>query len=127
MILVSLIPFFFSYKFIIDAVDIDTVINRAPRLVLAILPLYIPVLWLSISSSKKMNLSKRLLKFISNLKTLNTIKNMGIILNNVGQNKGFGYSYSYNYGYGYGYDNDPITNTSVQYKIKKWYKNVFKK
>jgi Mrp family chromosome partitioning ATPase len=70
---------------------------------------------------------KRLLKFISNLKTLNTIKNMGIILNNVGQNKGYGYSYSYNYGYGYGYDNDLITNKSVRYRIKKWYKNVFKK
>jgi capsular exopolysaccharide synthesis family protein len=70
---------------------------------------------------------KRLLKFISNLKTLNTIKNMGIILNNVGQNKGYGYSYSYNYGYGYGYDNEPVINTSVRYKIKKWYINVFKK
>lgn len=69
---------------------------------------------------------KKLLKFISSLKTLNTIKNMGIILNNVGQNKGYGYSYSYNYGYGYGYDNDSIVNTSVQYKIKKWFKSVFK-
>ncbi len=70
---------------------------------------------------------KKLLKFISNLKTLNTIKNMGIILNNVGQNKGYGYSYSYNYGYGYGYDDDLITNTSILNKIKKVYKNVFKK
>ena len=70
---------------------------------------------------------KKLLKFISNLKTLNTIKNMGIILNNVGQNKGYGYSYSYNYGYGYGYDDDSITNTSILNKIKKVYKNVFKK
>lgn len=70
MILVSLIPFFFSYKFIIDAVDIDTVINRAPRLVLAILPLYIPVLWLSISSSKKMNLSKRLIEEYSHKEVL---------------------------------------------------------
>lgn len=69
---------------------------------------------------------KRLLKFISNLKTLNTIKNMGIILNNVGQNKGYGYSYSYNYGYGYGYENESVIKTSVQYKIKKWYKNKFK-
>ncbi|WP_310380012.1 polysaccharide biosynthesis tyrosine autokinase [Flavobacterium sp.] len=69
---------------------------------------------------------KKLLKFISNLKTLNTIKNMGIILNNVGQSKGYGYSYSYNYGYGYGYDNDPIVNTSVLYKIKKWYRMLRK-
>lgn len=70
---------------------------------------------------------KKLVKFISNLKTLNTIKNMGIILNNVGQNKGYGYSYSYNYGYGYGYDNDVIFNPSIQYRIKKWYKKLFRK
>jgi capsular exopolysaccharide synthesis family protein len=68
---------------------------------------------------------KRLLKFISNLKTLNTITNMGIILNNVGQNKGYGYSYSYNYGYGYGYENDSLVNTTFRHKIKKWYKNIF--
>jgi len=71
---------------------------------------------------------KKLLKFIANLKTLNTIKNMGIILNNVGQNKGYGYSYSYNYGYGYGYDNDnPSANVSIRRRMKKWYKKVFKK
>ena len=71
---------------------------------------------------------KKLLKFISNLKTLNTIKNMGIILNNVGQNKGYGYSYSYNYGYGYGYDNDnPNAKISLRRRIKKWYKKVVKK
>lgn len=70
---------------------------------------------------------KKLLKFISNLRTLNTIKNMGIILNNVGQNKGYGYSYSYNYGYGYGYDNDnPAANVSIRRRIKRWYKKVFK-
>ena len=57
---------------------------------------------------------KKLLKFISNLKDLNTIKNMGIILNNVGENKG--YVYSSNYGYGYGYENE-VQKTSLQ-KIK---------
>lgn len=70
---------------------------------------------------------KKLLTFISKLKTLNTIKNMGIILNNVGQNKGYGYSYSYNYGYGYGYDNDSIVNTSILNKIKKSFKKLFRK
>jgi capsular exopolysaccharide synthesis family protein len=68
---------------------------------------------------------KKLLQFISNLKTLNSIKNMGLILNNVGQSKGYGYSYSYNYGYGYGYDNELIKNRSLNYKLKKWYKNWF--
>jgi capsular exopolysaccharide synthesis family protein len=57
---------------------------------------------------------KKLLKFISNLKDLNAIKNMGIILNNVGENKGYGYSS--NYGYGYGYENE-IQKTPLQ-KIK---------
>ena len=60
---------------------------------------------------------KKLLKFISNLKDLNSIKNMGIILNNVGENKGYGYTT--NYGYGYGYDNE-IKKTLIQ-KMK----NIF--
>lgn len=33
-----------------------------PRLVLAIIPIYIPALWLTYSSSKKINLSKRLIE-----------------------------------------------------------------
>lgn len=67
---------------------------------------------------------KKLLKFISNLKTLNSIKNIGIILNNVGQNKGYGYSYSYNYGYGYGYDNEITKPKNIHTKMKKWYKKM---
>lgn len=51
---------------------------------------------------------KKLLKFISKLKSINNIKNIGIVLNNVGSEKGgkYGYSYTYNYGYGYGYDEE---------------------
>lgn len=70
---------------------------------------------------------KKLVKFISNLKNLNTIKNMGLILNNVGQSKGYGYNYSYNYGYGYGYDNNTFIKSTTRYRIKKWFKNIFKK
>ena len=33
-----------------------------PRLVLSIIPLYIPVLWVAVSSNRKMNLSKRLIE-----------------------------------------------------------------
>nr|WP_165570806.1 tyrosine-protein kinase family protein [Flavobacterium aquatile] len=51
---------------------------------------------------------KRLLKFIINFKKLNTIKSMGIILNNVEQNKKYGYKYNYGYGYGYGYEDGTI-------------------
>ncbi|HRB71188.1 MAG TPA: hypothetical protein PK776_05005 [Flavobacterium sp.] len=62
MIAVSLIPFLISIITLFGDDELDIVINRAPKLVIAILPLYIPVLWLSISSSKKMNLSKRLIE-----------------------------------------------------------------
>ena len=60
---------------------------------------------------------KKLLKFISNLKDLNSIRNMGIILNNVGENRGYGYSS--NYGYGYGYDN--AVQKSFAQKIKGFF------
>lgn len=62
MIAVSIIPFIISLITLFGDDTLDVIINRAPKLVIAILPLYIPVLWLSISSSKKMNLSKRLIE-----------------------------------------------------------------
>ncbi len=62
MIMVSLIPFLISVFTLFGNDTLDTIINRAPKMVIAILPLYIPVLWLSISSNKKMNLSKRLIE-----------------------------------------------------------------
>ena len=62
MVAVSLIPFLISVFTLFGNDTLDIIINRAPKLVIAILPLYIPVLWLSISSSKKMNLSKRLIE-----------------------------------------------------------------
>jgi uncharacterized coiled-coil DUF342 family protein len=70
MVAVSLIPFIISLYTLINDTDIDTIINRVPKIVVAILPLYIPVLWLSISSSKKMNLSKRLIEEYSHKEVL---------------------------------------------------------
>jgi len=60
---ISLIPFAVSlYLLIFMGKGLDQVIMDMPRLVLAILPLYIPVLWLAYSSNKKANLSKRLVE-----------------------------------------------------------------
>ncbi|CDN76088.1 hypothetical protein [Elizabethkingia anophelis] len=70
MIIVSLIPFIISAYTLIKDTNLDIVINRVPKFVVAILPLYIPVLWLSISSSKKMNLSKRLIEEYSHKEVL---------------------------------------------------------
>jgi hypothetical protein len=48
---------------------------------------------------------------------------MGIVLNNVGEEKSnsYGYGYSYNYGYGYGYENDNLKKDSLVAKVKKWF------
>ncbi|RZK01772.1 MAG: hypothetical protein EOO46_19290 [Flavobacterium sp.] len=70
MVAVSIIPFIISVVTLIKQTPLDIVIERAPKLVIAILPLYIPVLWLSIASSKKMNLSKRLIEEYSHKEVL---------------------------------------------------------
>lgn len=62
LVAVSLIPFLISIISLSDGKTLEEVIITIPRLVLAILPLYIPVLWLAYSSNKKLNLSKRLIE-----------------------------------------------------------------
>ena len=70
LVLVSLIPFTVSLKSIVDDVSLEIVILRIPKLVLAILPLYIPVLWVAYSSNRKLNLSKRLIEEYSHKEVL---------------------------------------------------------
>lgn len=62
VVAVSIIPFIVSVVFLINGDTFDIVIDRMPRLVVAILPLYFPVLWLAYSANKKINLSKRLIE-----------------------------------------------------------------
>lgn len=62
LIAVSLIPFAVSIHFLLKKMALNDVILQMPRLVLAILPLYIPVLWMAYSANKKLNLSKRLIE-----------------------------------------------------------------
>ena len=70
LVIVSLIPFILSVVFLVNNESWSTVIDRAPRLVLAILPLYVPVLWLAYAANKKMNLSKRLIEEYSHKEVL---------------------------------------------------------
>lgn len=51
-----------SWYFINTGKSIFEVIELLPRIVLGILPLYIPVFWLASSANKKRNLSKRLIE-----------------------------------------------------------------
>lgn len=62
LVLVSCIPFFAANYMINNGHTFNQTILNLPRILLSILPLYIPVLWLAFSANKKMNLSKRLIE-----------------------------------------------------------------
>jgi hypothetical protein len=70
MILVSLIPFTISIVSLFEKIPLETVIYRIPRLVLAILPIYVPILWVAYSANRKMNLAKRLIEEYSHKEVL---------------------------------------------------------
>ena len=59
---ISLIPFMVSIYLLVSGTELINVIEDMPRMVLSILPLYIPMVWLAYSSNKKINLSKRLIE-----------------------------------------------------------------
>lgn len=73
---------------------------------------------------------KKLVKFISKIRQSQSIKSMGVILNNVGEKDGYGYGYkykykySYNYGYEYGYGVNTKSNEKSSFfnKINNWFK-----
>lgn len=67
---ISIIPFIVSLVSLFNGKTLEETILTMPRLVLAILPLYIPVMWVAYSSSKKMNLSKRLIEEYSHKEVL---------------------------------------------------------
>lgn len=63
MVLVSLIPFSADFYLLgIQGKDLVQVIKDTPSLVVAILPLYFPVLWMAYTANKRINLSKRLIE-----------------------------------------------------------------
>jgi len=70
MILISFIPLAVSVHSLFNDVPLNEAILRLPRLVLAIIPLYIPVLWFAYSSNRKGNLSKRLIEEYSHKEVL---------------------------------------------------------
>lgn len=62
LVAVSIIPFAVDIALLINGKSLESVIYEMPRLAIAIMPLYIPFLWLAYSSNKKANLSKRLVE-----------------------------------------------------------------
>lgn len=67
---ISLIPFAISIVSLFQGTELEEVIMRVPRIVLAILPLYLPVLWVAYSANRKMNLAKRLIEEYSHKEVL---------------------------------------------------------
>lgn len=70
LIAVSLIPFSISVYSLLQNDALEIVIMRVPRIVLSILPLYLPVLWVAYSANRKMNLAKRLIEEYSHKEVL---------------------------------------------------------
>jgi len=67
---ISLIPFAVNVYLFLNGSTIESIINDLPKMVFSILPLYIPVVWLAYSASKKVNLSKRLVEEYSHKEVL---------------------------------------------------------
>ena len=115
------------FEMLLNEIKIDydyIIVDTAPTLLVADTTLITHLADTVLYVTRANYTEKKLLEFISNLKRLNSIKNMGLILNNVGQNKGYGYSYSYNYGYGYGYGNESNKGKTLRNRIKKWTKKT---
>lgn len=63
MIGISLIPLLLNiYLIFWKKMELLAVVKDTPNIIIAILPLYFPVLWLAYSANKKSNLSKRLIE-----------------------------------------------------------------
>lgn len=62
LIVASIIPLIISVVLLLKGETVDQVIYKIPRLVLAIIPMYVPILWFTYSANKKLNLSKRLIE-----------------------------------------------------------------
>jgi hypothetical protein len=84
LVAVSLIPFAISVYLLTQGNTLEDTILKLPRMVMAILPLYIPVLWIAYSSSKKVNLSKRLIEEYSHKEALSkTFEGLSGQVNNI--------------------------------------------
>ena len=70
LVVVSLIPFGVALHAVLTGIPIHDAIARMPRLVFAILPLYVPVIWVAYSANRRSNLSKRLVEEYSHKEVL---------------------------------------------------------
>lgn len=81
----ALLPIGISvFYFISENSTLTETIERAPKIMLAFLPLYIPLIWITISANKKVNLSKRLIEEYSHKQVLSmTIEGLSKQIENI--------------------------------------------
>lgn len=85
--LVSLLPIAVSIFFLSTGVPLAEVISRSPKVIFSFMPLYIPLIWTTISANKKVNLSKRLIEEYSHKQVLSmTIEGLSTQIENIEDN-----------------------------------------
>lgn len=70
MFLVAFLPITVMLMMYFSELDVMDVFMRSPRVILAFLPLYTPLVWLAIVFNKRMNLAKRLIEEYSHKEAL---------------------------------------------------------
>lgn len=86
LFIISLLPVALSVVFILQNVTLSEVIIRLPRIVFAIIPIYIPALWYTLSASKKVNLSKRLIEEYTHKEVISkTFEGLSKQIDNLGE------------------------------------------
>ncbi|SDR76643.1 hypothetical protein [Gramella sp. MAR_2010_147] len=80
----AVIPISISVFFLATGSTLTEVIERSPKVILSFLPLYIPLVWITISANKKVNLSKRLIEEYSHKQVLSmTIEGLSKQIENI--------------------------------------------
>lgn len=80
----ALLPIAISIFYLLSGATLTDTIERAPKIMLAFLPLYIPLIWTTISANKKVNLSKRLIEEYSHKQVLSmTIEGLSKQIENI--------------------------------------------
>lgn len=82
--LAALLPIAISVFYLWSGASLSETIDKAPKVMLAFLPLYIPLIWITISANKKVNLSKRLIEEYSHKQVLSmTIEGLSKQIENI--------------------------------------------
>jgi len=85
--LVALMPITISIIFLSTGSTLLEVIERSPKIIFSFMPLYIPLIWITISANKKVNLSKRLIEEYSHKQVLSmTIEGLSKQIENIEDN-----------------------------------------